>query len=61
MGQIDKTTQSAAANAEESAAASEELSSQAEQLNAIVGELVALVGGERVERGRAARGAATAG
>jgi methyl-accepting chemotaxis protein len=45
MTQMDKTTQSAAANAEESASASEELSSQAEQLRSVVGELVALVGG----------------
>ena len=47
--QMDKVTQSNAANAEESASASEELSSQAEQLNAVVGELIALVGGKRPE------------
>jgi methyl-accepting chemotaxis protein len=45
MAQMDKVTQSSAANAEESASASEELSSQAEQLRGVVGELVALVGG----------------
>jgi methyl-accepting chemotaxis protein len=45
LAQMDKVTQSSAANAEESAAASEELNSQAEQLNGMVGELIALVGG----------------
>ena len=45
VGQMDKVTQSAAANAEQSAAASEELSSQAEQMNAVVRELIALIGG----------------
>ncbi|MGA2501439.1 MAG: chemotaxis protein, partial [Tepidisphaeraceae bacterium] len=43
--QMDKVTQSNAANAEESASASEELSSQAEQMKAMVGELIALVNG----------------
>ncbi len=43
--QMDSTTQSNAANAEESASASEEMSAQAEELNNIVGELQALVGG----------------
>lgn len=43
--QMDKVTQSSAANAEESAAASEELNSQAEQLNTVVRELHSLVHG----------------
>jgi methyl-accepting chemotaxis protein len=47
MGQMDKVTQSNAANAEESASAAEELSAQAEQLTSVVGELLALVGGQR--------------
>ncbi len=45
VGQLDKVTQSNAANAEESAAASEELSSQAEQMQAMVQEMVGLVHG----------------
>ncbi len=45
VSQMDKVTQSNAANAEESASASEELSSQAEALRNVVQELVALVGG----------------
>jgi methyl-accepting chemotaxis protein len=45
MEQMDKVTQSSAANAEESASASEELASQAEQLNTVVAELLQLVGG----------------
>jgi methyl-accepting chemotaxis protein len=53
MAQMDKVTQSSAANAEESASASEELSSQAEQLRGVVGELVALVGGSRDNNGPA--------
>ncbi|HMB94707.1 MAG TPA: methyl-accepting chemotaxis protein, partial [Tepidisphaeraceae bacterium] len=44
IGQMDKVTQSSAANAEESAASAEELSSQAEQMTAVVQELTALVG-----------------
>ncbi len=44
VSQMDKVTQSNAANAEESAAAAEELSSQAESLKAVVGELIDLVG-----------------
>jgi methyl-accepting chemotaxis protein len=56
MAQMDKVTQSSAANAEESASASEELSSQAEQLRGVVGELVALVGGSRENRGAAPAG-----
>jgi methyl-accepting chemotaxis protein len=45
VSQMDKVTQSNAANAEESAAASEELSSQAAQLATIVAELEAMVRG----------------
>ncbi len=45
VGQMDKVTQSNAANAEESASASEELSAQAEQMNSIVGELSSLISG----------------
>jgi methyl-accepting chemotaxis protein len=45
VGQMDKVTQSNAANAEETASASEELNAQAEQMNGIVGQLCDLVGG----------------
>ncbi|OHB53340.1 MAG: hypothetical protein A2Y07_10685 [Planctomycetes bacterium GWF2_50_10] len=44
VAQMDKITQSNAANAEESASASEELSAQAATMNQIVADLVALVG-----------------
>ena len=44
VAQMDKVTQSNAANAEESASASEELSSQAQNLNAMVADLVNIVG-----------------
>jgi methyl-accepting chemotaxis protein len=44
VNQMDKVTQTNAANAEESAAASQELSAQAEQLRSCVVELSALVG-----------------
>ncbi|MBD3421343.1 MAG: hypothetical protein GF398_14600 [Chitinivibrionales bacterium] len=44
VAQMDKVTQSNAANAEESASAGEELSGQAQQLNAIVSELENMVG-----------------
>ena len=43
--EMDKVTQSTAANAEESAAASEELSAQAEQMKVFVEDLVRVVGG----------------
>jgi methyl-accepting chemotaxis protein len=46
VGQMDKVTQSNAANAEESAAAAEELNSQAEVMKQSVGELLQLVGGK---------------
>ncbi len=57
VSQMDKVTQSAAANAEETAAASEELSAQAEQMAAVVGDLAAIVGSVRPAVGarRAAR------
>jgi len=45
VGQMDKVTQSNAANAEESAAAAEELNSQAEVMKQSVAELLQLVGG----------------
>jgi methyl-accepting chemotaxis protein len=43
--EMDKVTQSNAANAEESASAAEEMNSQAEQMKAMVRELAAIVGG----------------
>ena len=46
VGQLDKLTQSNAANAEESAAAAEELNSQAEIMKQTVVELMQLVGGQ---------------
>jgi methyl-accepting chemotaxis protein len=45
VGQMDKVTQSNAANAEESAAAAEELNAQAGSMKGSVGELLKLVGG----------------
>jgi len=45
VSEMDKVTQSTAANAEESAAAAEELNAQAEQMKVYVEDLVALVGG----------------
>ena len=47
VGQMDKVTQSNAANAEESAAAAEELNAQAETMKQSVAELLQLVGGSR--------------
>ena len=44
IGQLDKVTQSNAANAEETASASEELSAQSEDLRAAATQLAALVG-----------------
>ena len=44
VGQMDKVTQTNAANAEESAAASEELNAQSIQLQDCVGELNAIIG-----------------
>jgi methyl-accepting chemotaxis protein len=46
VGQMDKVTQSNAANAEESAAAAQELNAQAEVMKEAVGELIKLVGGQ---------------
>jgi methyl-accepting chemotaxis protein len=46
VGQMDKVTQSNAANAEESAAAAEELNAQAGVMKQSVAELLKLVGGE---------------
>jgi methyl-accepting chemotaxis protein len=46
VGQMDKVTQSNAANAEESAAAAEELTAQAEAMKAAVAEVLKLVGGK---------------
>jgi methyl-accepting chemotaxis protein len=45
VAEMDKVTQSAAANAEESAAASEELNAQAEQMKGYVADLAQVVGG----------------
>ena len=45
VAQMDRVTQSNAANAEESASASEELSGQAEQMNEVVEQLASMVGG----------------
>jgi methyl-accepting chemotaxis protein len=49
--QIDKVTQTTAANAEESAAAAEELNAQSEMLNGVTQDLAAMVGaGDRAQR-----------
>ena len=45
VSEMDKVTQSTAANAEESAAAAEELNAQAEQMKVFVEDLVKVVGG----------------
>jgi len=45
VAQMDKVTQTSAANAEESASASEELSAQAKELNDMVGQLTRIVSG----------------
>lgn len=44
VAEMDKVTQSTAANAEESASAAEEMNAQAEQMKVFVGDLAALVG-----------------
>jgi methyl-accepting chemotaxis protein len=54
IGQIDKVTQSNAANAEESASAAEEMSAQTEAMKEAVGELLALVNGTSVGHGTVA-------
>jgi methyl-accepting chemotaxis protein len=51
VAQMDKVTQTNAANAEESASASEELSAQAEQLRDLVVQLSAMVGGSAEQTG----------
>ena len=50
VSQMDKVTQSNAANAEESAAAAEELNAQAEAMKDVVKELLQLVGGASASR-----------
>ncbi len=50
VAEMDKVTQSTAANAEESAAASEELNAQAEQMKVYVGDLVGVIGGSGSSR-----------
>ncbi len=47
VAQMDKVTQTNAANAEESASAAEELSAQASQLSSLVGELNVIVTGQQ--------------
>ncbi len=60
VAQVDKVTQSNAANAEESASASEELSAQAKELNEMVNVLVRIVGGKTAGgNGRATQARAT--
>jgi len=51
VNEMDRVTQSNAANAEESASASEEMNAQAEQMKAMVAELVAVVGGKTGKQG----------
>jgi methyl-accepting chemotaxis protein len=51
VAEMDKVTQQAAANAEESASASEEMNAQAEQMKVFVGELAAVVGGDSAYQG----------
>jgi len=46
VGQMDKVTQTTAANAEECASAAEELNAQAQTMQAVVRELLLLVGGK---------------
>ena len=57
VGEMDKVTQSNAANAEESAAAAEELNAQAHVMNQTVGELAMLVDGHGHQPARIADGA----
>jgi len=54
VAEMDKVTQSNAANAEESASASEELSAQAEGMKGVIADLIALVGGNH--KGSGVRG-----
>jgi methyl-accepting chemotaxis protein len=55
VGQMDKVTQSNAANAEECAAAAEELNAQAQVMKQSVTELLQLVGGNQTEANQAVR------
>jgi methyl-accepting chemotaxis protein len=50
VSEMDKVTQSTAANAEESAAASEELNAQAEQMKGYVDDLLQVIGGNTATR-----------
>ena len=52
VAQMDRVTQSNAANAEESASASEELSGQARELKDMVGVLISIVGGSASGNGQ---------
>ena len=56
VGQMDKVTQSNAANAEESAAAAEELNTQAETMKQTVAELLNLVSGKAQDETRGLNG-----
>jgi len=56
VAEMDKVTQSNAANAEESASAAEEMNAQAEQMKVFVGDLVALVGGSNGNGTMSAKG-----
>lgn len=49
VSQMDKVTQTTAANAEESAAAAQELTAQAEMTKGLAGELLALVDGHKAQ------------
>jgi methyl-accepting chemotaxis protein len=61
VAEMDKVTQQAAANAEESASASEEMNAQAEQMKVFVGELAAVVGGESAHQGASSARSASPG
>ncbi len=58
VAQMDKVTQSNAANAEESASASEELSGQARELSEMVNVLIGVVGGSAAANGASSVGTA---
>ncbi len=59
VAEMDKVTQQAAANAEESASASEEMNAQAEQMKVFVRELAAVVGGSSTHQGSSSRSASS--
>ncbi|MDI9569644.1 MAG: methyl-accepting chemotaxis protein [Pseudomonadota bacterium] len=61
VGEMEKLTQTTAANAEESAAASEELNAQAEQMKVYVRDLIQVVGGRSDEASAAVRAASLGG